>query len=140
MALGPGVLALGRARPASGSGDCCWDGVPARVGVSTDYQGAGILPDGWLTVLVTRQAMAVRLFAGNDRAGDHHDVEVMDEAGKVPAEGRLPEDVAGIAQLDELTGRRLPGDAADAEVVIGIGAGRGPWVMALIAPTIWCSR
>jgi transposase len=75
----------------------------------------------------------VRLFAGDDWAEDHHDVEVMDEAGKVLAKRRLPEGVAGIAQLHELIGRYLPEDAADAEVVIGIETGRGPWVRALVA-------
>ena len=75
----------------------------------------------------------MRLFAGDDWAEDHHDVEVMDEAGKVLAKRRLPEGVAGIAQLHELIGRYLPEDAADAEVVVGIETDRGPWVTALIA-------
>jgi hypothetical protein len=38
----------------------------------------------------------VRLFAGDDWAEDHHDIEVMDEAGKVLAKRRLPEGVAGM--------------------------------------------
>ncbi len=75
----------------------------------------------------------MRLYVGDDWAEDHHDVEVMDEAGKVLAKRRLPEGVAGMTQLHELTGRFLPEDAADAEVVIGIETGRGPWVAALIA-------
>jgi transposase len=75
----------------------------------------------------------VRLFVGDDWAEDHHDIEVMDEAGKVLAKKRLPEGVAGIAQLHELIGRYLPEDAADAEVVIGIETDRGPWVAALAA-------
>jgi transposase len=75
----------------------------------------------------------VRLFVGDDWAEDHHDVEVMDEAGKVLAKRRLPEGVAGMTQLHELTGRFLPEDAVDAEVVIGIETDRGPWVAALIA-------
>jgi transposase len=75
----------------------------------------------------------VRLFVGDDWAEDHHDIEVMDEAGKVLAKRRLPEGVAGMAQLHGLTGRFLPEDAQDAEVVIGIETGRGPWVTALIA-------
>jgi hypothetical protein len=33
----------------------------------------------------------VRLFVGDDWAEDHHDIEVMDEAGKVLAKRRLPE-------------------------------------------------
>jgi transposase len=75
----------------------------------------------------------VRLFVGDDWAQDHHDVEVMDEAGKVLATRRLPEGVAGMTGLHELTGRFVPEDAAGAEVVIGIETDRGPWVAALIA-------
>jgi transposase len=75
----------------------------------------------------------MRLFAGDDWAEDHHDVEVMDQAGKVLAKRRLPEGVAGMAQLHELIGRFLPEDPDSAEVVIGIETGRGPWVAALIA-------
>src|SRR6266516_2828481 len=75
----------------------------------------------------------MRLFVGDDWAEDHHDVEVMGEAGRVLAKKRLPEGVAGLAQLHELTGRYLPEDAADAEVVVGIETDRGPWVAALIA-------
>jgi transposase len=75
----------------------------------------------------------VRLFVGDDWAEDHHDIEVMDEAGTVLAKRRLPEGVAGMAQLHELTGRYLPEDAADAQVVIGIETDRGPWVAALVA-------
>jgi transposase len=75
----------------------------------------------------------VRLFAGDDWAEDYHDVEVMDEAGKVLAKRRLPEGVAGMAQLHELIGQQLGEDGEDAEVVIGIETDRGPWVAALIA-------
>ena len=74
----------------------------------------------------------MRLFAGDDWAEDHHDVEVMSAAGKVLAKRRLPEGVAGIAQLHELVGRHLGDDADEAEVVIGIETDRGPWVAALI--------
>ena len=74
----------------------------------------------------------MRLFVGDDWAEDHHDVEVMDEAGKVLAKRRLPEGVAGIAQLHELIGRHLGEDADGAEVVAGIETDRGPWVTALV--------
>ena len=56
----------------------------------------------------------------------------MDESGKVLARKRLPEGVAGIGQLHELTGRFLPA-GGDAEVQVGIETDRGPWVAALIA-------
>jgi transposase len=75
----------------------------------------------------------MRLFVGDDWAQDHHDVEVMDEAGKVLAKRRVPEGAAGMAQLHELTGRFLPEDEQDAEVVVGIETDRGPWVAALAA-------
>jgi hypothetical protein len=75
----------------------------------------------------------MRLFVGDDWAEDHHDVEVMDEAGKVLARKRLPEGVAGIAQLHGLVGRHLGEDPDEAQVVVGIETDRGPWVTALVA-------
>jgi transposase len=77
--------------------------------------------------------VAVRLCVGDDWAQDHHDVEVMDEAGKVLARRRLPEGVAGVGQLHELIGRFAPGDGVAVEVQVGIETGRGPWVAALLA-------
>ena len=44
----------------------------------------------------------MRLFVGDDWAEDHHDVELMDAAGRVLAKKRLPEGVAGMARLHEL--------------------------------------
>jgi transposase len=75
----------------------------------------------------------VRLYVGDDWAEDHHDIEVMNESGKVLARKRLPEGVAGIGQLHALIGRFVPEDADEAEVVIGIETDRGPWVAALVA-------
>ena len=75
----------------------------------------------------------MRLFVGDDWAQDHHDVELMDERGRVLARGRLPEGVAGMARLHELTGEQLGEGADDAEVVIGTETDRGPWVSALVA-------
>jgi hypothetical protein len=37
----------------------------------------------------------MRLFVGDDPAEDYHDVEVMDEAGKVLARKRLPRESRG---------------------------------------------
>jgi transposase len=74
----------------------------------------------------------MRLFVGDDWAQDHHDVEVMNEAGRVLAKKRLPEGVAGMAGLHELIGRQL-GDDDAAEVVIGTETDHGPWVGALVA-------
>jgi transposase len=75
----------------------------------------------------------MRLFAGDDWAEDHHDVEVMDETGKVLARRRLPEGAGGLAQLHALIGGLLGEDADDAEVLVGIETDRGPWVAALVA-------
>ena len=75
----------------------------------------------------------MRLLVGDDWAEDHHDVEVMDAAGRVLARRRLPEGVAGMARLHELIGQQLGEAGEDAEVVIGIETDRGPWVAALVA-------
>jgi hypothetical protein len=75
---------------------------------------------------------AMRLIVGDDWAQDHHDIEVMDEAGQVLATRQLPEGVAGIGQLHELIGQFVPADG-DVEVQAGIETDRGPWVTALLA-------
>jgi transposase len=75
----------------------------------------------------------MRLFVGDDWAEDHHDVELMDAAGRVLGRKRLPEGAAGMARLHELIGQQLGEDGEDAEVVIGIETDRGPWAAALIA-------
>ena len=45
------------------------------------------------------------LFAGDDWAEDHHDIELQDEAGRVLARARLPEGIAGITRLHALIGQ-----------------------------------
>ena len=75
----------------------------------------------------------MRLFVGDDWAQDHHDVELMDAAGRVLARRRLPEGVAGITRLHELIGQQLGEDVNDAEVVTGMGTDRGPSAAALVA-------
>ena len=42
------------------------------------------------------------IFVGDDWAEDHHDVHIMDEAGKRLASKRLPEGLAGIGALHEM--------------------------------------
>ena len=59
-------------------------------------------------------------------------MELTDERGPVLARKRLPEGVAGMARLHELIGEQLGEDADDAEVIIGTGTDRGPWVAALV--------
>lgn len=73
------------------------------------------------------------LFVGDDWAEDHHDVELMDAAGRALAKARLPEGVAGIARLHAMIGEQFGVDADEAEVAIGIETDRGPWVAALVA-------
>jgi transposase len=75
------------------------------------------------------------LFVGDDWAEDHHDVEMMDPAGRRLAKARLPEGVAGIARLHAMIAEHLDSDtdADQAQVMIGIETDRGPWVTALVA-------
>ncbi len=70
------------------------------------------------------------IFVGDDWSEDHHDVYVMNEAGKRLGSRRLPEGLAGISKLHELIA-----DHADQPelVVIGIETDRGLWVNALTA-------
>jgi transposase len=70
------------------------------------------------------------VFVGDDWAEDHHDVCVLDEAGRRLASRRVPEGLAGISRLHDL----LASHATDpGEVVIGIETDRGLWVQALVA-------
>ena len=73
------------------------------------------------------------LFVGDDWAEAHHDVELMDAAGRRLVKARLPEGVTGMARLHAMIGEQLGKDAEETEVVIGIETDRGPWVRALIA-------
>lgn len=70
------------------------------------------------------------IFLGDDWAEEHHDVYLMDEAGKRLAAKRFPEGLTGIRGLHALI-------AAHAEepdqVVVGIETDRGLWVDALVA-------
>ena len=76
----------------------------------------------------------MRLLMGDDWAEDHHDVELMDAAGRVLARARLPEGVAGMARLHAMIAGRL-GEANpdEVQVLVGIETDRGPWVAALVA-------
>lgn len=77
------------------------------------------------------------LFVGDDWAEDHHDVELVDEHGKVLAKKRLPEGLAGVTRLHELIAGFLPAPGRDpdpvGQVLVGIETERGPWVASLIA-------
>nr|WP_281245779.1 MULTISPECIES: IS110 family transposase [Amycolatopsis] len=74
------------------------------------------------------------MFVGDDWAEDHHDIELMDMAGRRLAKARLPEGVAGMARLHAMLGEQLgEADDEDVEVLVGIETDRGPWVAALVA-------
>lgn len=45
---------------------------------------------------------------GDDWAEDHHDVEVVDDAGKRLARVRLPEGLAGVSRLHALIAEHAP--------------------------------
>jgi len=70
------------------------------------------------------------IFVGDDWSEDHHDVYVMDEAGKRLGSRRLPEGLAGISKLHELIAAHA---TQPEQVVIGIEIDRGLWVCALSA-------
>ncbi|CAH0216883.1 hypothetical protein SRABI83_02282 [Arthrobacter sp. Bi83] len=73
------------------------------------------------------------LFIGDDWAEDHHDIAVVDEAGRLLAHRRLDEGVAGLETLHAVIGGYLPDGAAPADVLVGIETDRGPWVQGLLA-------
>ena len=76
----------------------------------------------------------MRLLVGDDWAEDHHDVELMDAAGRVLARARLAEGVAGMARLHAMIAGQLAGaDPDEVQVLVGIETDRGPWVAALAA-------
>ena len=51
------------------------------------------------------------LFVGDDWAEDHHDVELVDEHGKVLAKKRFPEGLAGVTRLHALSPSTCPSPA-----------------------------
>jgi transposase len=80
------------------------------------------------------------LFVGDDWAEDHHDVELVDDQGRLLARRRLPEGIEGIAGLHALVAEQMPEEWADLEagqaqalVKVGIETDHGPWVAALVA-------
>jgi transposase len=69
------------------------------------------------------------IFVGNDWAEDHHDVHVMNEAGKKLAARRLPEGVAGVSAFHALIAEHVQDPQ---EVVVGIETDHGLWVASLV--------
>ena len=64
------------------------------------------------------------LFVGNDWAEAHHDVEIVDQAGRVLVRRRLPEGVAGVAVLHGLIGDHLGEADEPDQVLVGIETDR----------------
>lgn len=74
------------------------------------------------------------LFVGDDWAQDHHDIEIVDQAGKRLVKKRLPEGLSGLEQLHALIADHLDEEQDDpGDVLICIETDRGPWVQALVA-------
>jgi transposase len=73
------------------------------------------------------------LFIGDDWAEAHHDVEIVDDSGRVLTRRRLPDGLAGITTLHELVAERLDPAVEPDQVLVGIETDRGPWVQALLA-------
>jgi transposase len=80
------------------------------------------------------------LFVGDDWAEDHHDIEIVDDEGKVLVRRRLPEGLEGVTRLHSLIAAQLPDDWVDRDpgeaaalVKVGIETDRGSWVGSLIA-------
>lgn len=72
------------------------------------------------------------LFVGNDWAEAHHDVEIVDQEGRLLVRRRLPEGVAGVAALHELVADHLGEADEPDQVLIGIETDRGSWFQALV--------
>src|SRR5258708_8136215 len=82
--------------------------------------------------MASMTGVVLRLFAGDDWASDHHDVEVMVSSCATLARARLAEGVAGMARLHAMIGG-LACDSVeeqDVQVLVGIETDRGPWVQA----------
>ena len=80
------------------------------------------------------------LFVGDDWAEGHHDIEIVDDDGKVLVRRRLPEGLEGVTRLHSLVAEQMPDDWVDRDpgeaaglVKVGIETDRGSWVAALVA-------
>jgi transposase len=80
------------------------------------------------------------LFVGDDWAEDHHDIEIVDDDGKVLIRRRLPEGLEGVTRLHSLVSEQMPDDWVDLDpgeaagrVKVGIETDRGSWVGSLVA-------
>ena len=86
--------------------DGWWDDVPVEhwsISVPGAFSGSRSMGIEW-------EVRRMMLFLGDDWAEAHHDVELVDEAGRVLAKRRLPEGVKGLAGLHELVAEHLGDD------------------------------
>jgi transposase len=86
----------------------------------------------------TEQEVRALLFIGDDWAEEHHDIELVDDDGRVLARRRLPEGIDGVVRLHALVAEHLGEEDLEPEQVrdlvkVGIETDRGPWVAALVA-------
>src|ERR1019366_9005018 len=88
--------------PVTGRVDRCWDVVRARWREHCFIRALIVLPQAADRYPAFQAGELMRLLLGDDWAEDPHDVEVMDERGRVLARARLPEGVAGMARLHEV--------------------------------------
>ncbi len=80
------------------------------------------------------------LFVGDDWAEGHHDIEIVDDDGKMLVRRRLPEGLEGVTRLHSMIAAQMPDDWVDRDpgevtalVKVGIETDRGSWVAALVA-------
>ncbi len=80
------------------------------------------------------------LFVGDDWAEGHHDIQIVDDEGKMLARRRLPEGLEGVTRLHSLIAAQTPEDWIDRDadevaglVKVGIETDRGSWVGSLVA-------
>ena len=80
------------------------------------------------------------LFVGDDWAEGHHDIEIVDDEGKMLARKRLPEGLQGVTRLHSLIAAQMPDDWVDRDpaeaaalVKVGVETDRGSWVASLVA-------
>ncbi len=92
-------------------------------------RGPGPGAEGQKTKQGQRERRLELIFVGDDWSEEHHDVCVLDEAGRVHARRQLPEGVAGVAAFHELVGDFVDGPD---EVALAIETDRGLWVAALV--------
>jgi hypothetical protein len=65
------------------------------------------------------------LCVGDDWAEDHHDVELVDEAGRRLARARLPEGLEGMTRLHALIAAHLPEGEPDSDAGLRPGGWTG---------------